>query len=245
MNVKVPTWAGLAPALLVVSMLGCGGGGSSPAKTPMGDNPYQAEQVFILTRTFQDQMGTGSLVPSGGGHLTAEGYAFAEGEGLSLSNPLGGGRVTTYSMEFVFKFETVSGYRRVMDQSGLLKDTGLYLLQGQLDYFGLLSGATPMVPPAASAGTIPTIPAGAWAHVVITRDGATGHVVGYVNGTQVFDVDDSTDTVAVVDGSQAPLWFFKDDGSENSAGVVRTLRLYGKVLTANQVKVLAEGQLNP
>ena len=245
MKWKYPTWTGLVPVLIAMSVTGCGGGGSasaSPSFTPTADNPYGAQQVYILTKGYQDQSGGTALTPSGSGHLTAEGYAFAAGEGLELTNPLGGAARESYSMDVVFKFDAVDSYARVLDFSNLSADGGLYVLGGALVFYGVPGsggGGEPLQLPAAG----PITP-GTWTHIVITRLGTTGHILGYVNGDLVWDLDDSTEGVSKLPAGN-PLWIFKDDGGENSGGAARLVRLYGSPLSASQVKALANTQVNP
>jgi hypothetical protein len=102
-------------------------------------------------------------------------------------------------------------------------DTGLYALNGALEFYPVASGAGP------------GFGANGFVQVVLTRDGAR-NVRGYVNGVERFSFVDSGNDAAL-DGGNV-LRFFRDDGSEASAGVLARLRVFDVALGAAQVAAL-------
>lgn len=66
--------------------------------------------------------------------------------------------------------------------------------------------------------------------IVITRSGGSKQVTAYADGAQKVTFTDSTDTM-ITSGPGGILHFFKDDGGENSDGVVEHIRTWNTVLT--------------
>jgi Concanavalin A-like lectin/glucanases superfamily len=155
------------------------------------------------------------------------GLAFAEGAGLSLAPATGPIDPRVYSIEVLFRFRHVSGWRKIVDFKGAESDSGLYALNGCLNFF-----------PVAVAGW-PTIAQGAFAHVVITRD-AMDQVVAYVDGAAAVSFHDEHGR-GIIDAA-APLRFFVDDAvtnTEESSGMVSRIRLWERTLTGPEVARLA------
>lgn len=176
---------------------------------------------YALRGTLNDSQG-GPALASLGGQITALGYVFAANQGLTLSSAALS--ATSFSLEFSFRFDTTAGYRKIVDFHDRTSDGGLYQLNGALNFY-----------PIASAGQADFSP-GVDVHVVLTRDGATGIVVGYVNGQQRFTFQDST--AATITAPQNRLNFFVDDNAvsgEASGGTVNYLRVYNGALTAGEV----------
>jgi hypothetical protein len=154
--------------------------------------------------------------------------AFPLSSGVSM--PFGVIPTNSYSIAVQFRLENVDGFRRLVDFSTGTTDRGLYDLNGQLNYYPLVTGAT----------FPPPIEANRYAHVVLTRDAATSRVVGYVDGKEEIAFDDTAgDAVFLPD---TPVRFFKDDsviGGEESAGAVARLRVYDGALTAAEVAAIS------
>jgi len=151
---------------------------------------------------------------------------FPQGNGLSLSPTTGVIPSGTYTIVVLFRFDTVFGYRKIVDFKNGTSDNGLYNLDSNLRFYNVALGS----------GT--PIGAGVYVQVVLTRD-ASGNVVGYVNGTQYISFADGG-SLAVIDGSNT-LRFFKDDtlqGTENSAGAVARIRLFDTALSSSEVAAL-------
>jgi uncharacterized delta-60 repeat protein/uncharacterized repeat protein (TIGR01451 family) len=167
--------------------------------------------------------------------------AFPMGNGLSLSPTTGVVPNGTYSIVARFRFDTVSGFRRILDFKNATSDNGLYAESGNLRFF----------PYAGGSGT--PITANTYVQVALTRDSA-GTMVGYVNGVQQFSVSDAANQFGVISSANS-LRFFRDDGAEHSAGRVTRIRLFDAALTAAEVAnlepppppppPLAPGDLDP
>jgi hypothetical protein len=180
---------------------------------------------YALRGSLNDSLG-GPALTSLGGDITALGYIFAANQGLSLRSALP--TPANYSLEFSFKLDSTAGATKLIDFHNRADDTGLYQTDGRLNYF-----------PNATAGTVDFAP-GTDVHVVLTRDGATDVVTGYVNGKQSFSfVDTALDATHPNDR----LYFFADDrfkggASDASGGTVNYLRMFNGALTASEVNAL-------
>ena len=151
---------------------------------------------------------------------------FPTGNGLELSPTTGLFANAVYTVAAVVRLDTISGYRRILDFKNASSDTGLYNLNGNLDFYPVADGS------------LGPIAAGAYVQVALTR-AADGTVTGYVNGVQQFSFADSS-SLAVIDGSNV-LRFFKDDNvvqNENSSGAVARIRIWDGALSATQVAAL-------
>jgi hypothetical protein len=120
----------------------------------------------------------------------------------------------------LFSLAQTSGYRRIADFKNGTSDYGLYVLGGHLYFYP------------SGYGSAVSISDNTYVQVVVTRE-ANGVVTGYVNGTQQFQFTD-TGGIAII-GTNNTLRFFRDDGSEASAGSVTRIRIYNGALTATQV----------
>jgi hypothetical protein len=148
---------------------------------------------------------------------------FAADNGLSLAT---NGVITsdTYSLVILFRFETTSGYRKIADFKNGTQDIGLYNLSQKLRFY------------TDALGTNTVFQDNVYSQVVLTRNGTTKQVTGYVDGAQEFQFDDTSDN-AVIDAANT-LRFLLDDNltnSEESAGAVARIRVYDDVLTPSEV----------
>lgn len=155
--------------------------------------------------------------------------SFPEGNGLKLSPTTGVVSSDAYTIVVLFEFDSVSGYRRIVDFKNGTSDNGLYVHDGKLEFFPHASGAA--APLAANR----------YVQVVLTRNASSKEVVGYVDGVQQFSFTDSSND-AVIDANDN-LRFFKDNASggastEHSAGSVGRVRLYNGALTPSEVGAL-------
>lgn len=174
---------------------------------------------FQLNETLADSLPTGAVLVSHGGTVGATEYSFGEGQGLSLSDPDIDGE--TYSVEMRFRFDETSGFRRILEFKDLAADTGLYNLSGALNFFSEDTGADIVFTP------------DAYVTVLLTRDGTTKQVIGYVNGVEQISFVDTTD-LAVFDAADRIMQFFRDDNQisgEESAGAVDFIRIFDTVET--------------
>ena len=178
---------------------------------------------YDLSRSLADNLGGPALVAQGGS-ITASGYLFGLNQGLQLTSPaLSAG---TYSIELSFSFDTVGGYRKILDFQGLTPDSGFYVLNGQLNFYPIITAS------------VADFSAGKTTHVVLTRNDATGNVVGYVDGVQRFTFAD-TGSLALFSAPGKAMNFFIDDFAtgqgEASAGLARYLRIYNGDLSPSAV----------
>jgi hypothetical protein len=182
---------------------------------------------YRLDGSFADDLGGPSLAPAGG-TLGPTGYAFGPNQGLALSNALPGAANATYSVELVFRFDTLTGFRKIIDFQNRTSDDGFYTLGTALNFFPEATG-----------------PDGAFAvntdaRVVLTRNDVTDQVVGYVNGVPQFTFVD-TGNIAVFSTPTRLINFFIDDTvvtGEAAGGVVDLIRIYDTALTAAEVAAL-------
>ncbi|HEV8130970.1 MAG TPA: SBBP repeat-containing protein, partial [Acidobacteriota bacterium] len=153
---------------------------------------------------------------------------FAANNGLSVSPTGGVIPNNTYSVVVLFAFDVVSGFRRIVDFKNGASDTGLYNLDGNLNFYNVTGGSGA------------PISANVFVQTVLTRDAAK-KVTGYVNGVQQFSFTDSSD-LGLIDSNNV-LRFFQDNTSggttgEASAGSVARIRLYDSALSASEVAAL-------
>jgi hypothetical protein len=187
--------------------------------------PAQAAVIhqYELNGSFADTLGGPNLIPNGG-TLSVTSYDFGANQGLSLSNALPTN--DHYSILIDFTFSDVSGYRKVIDFSNLASDIGLYVLSQDLYFYPVVGGSGQPF-----ASNVPT-------QLVLTRDGTSDEVVGYVNGLSVFTFTDSGD-LAVFGDPNSTIQFFNDDyttsGGEASAGSVDRISIYDAPLSAVEV----------
>jgi uncharacterized delta-60 repeat protein len=200
----------------------------------------QIAHLYQLNNSFADDFGGPPLVPggqSGAGVLNASQYVFQPNQGLSVSGALT--NTGNYSLVIDLSFSSLTGYRKIVDFSNLTSDNGFYNLNAALNFYPVTSGLAGILQPDVLV------------RVVLTRDGATGLVSGYVNGLQQFTIDDSVNKRAVFTGPGGIIQFFNDDSPtsfrEASGGVVDQIAIYNGVLTPAQAAALggANGQARP
>jgi uncharacterized repeat protein (TIGR02543 family) len=151
-------------------------------------------------------------------------YRFPLGNGLFLQPTTNTIPSNVWSMVLLFRFDAVSGYRRVVDTKNPAGENGLYVTDGHLYFYP------------SGYGTPVSIAASNYVQVVITRD-ETNLVRGYVNGAPQFSFVDSSQ-IGVISGVPPRLRFFIDNAGENSGGAVARIRLYDHAFTPEQVPLL-------
>ncbi len=149
---------------------------------------------------------------------------FARRSGLALTGVDGIVDARGYTVELLFRFDRVDGYRKIIDFRNRVSDTGLYSLDGCLSFFDETTAPRP------------ALEAGRFVHVVLVRD-AAGTVVGYIDGVAQLSLHDRRE-LAVVDSGDT-LLFFGDDvethGRESSSGAVARIRVYDGPIGADTV----------
>jgi hypothetical protein len=147
------------------------------------------------------------------------------GTGLSVSGlPLNaGGAFANYSIGMRFQFSDVSSYRRLITFADV--DTGMYVTNGMFNFYddGENKGGS--------------ISADTFVDFVLTRNGTTNQVTGYVNGvsTPVLQMSDNSGHGRSPSGT---LQFFRDNtgGAEFSpAGRISLLRIWNGPLAAADI----------
>jgi hypothetical protein len=150
---------------------------------------------------------------------------FDRGSGLELT-PASAALGSEYTIELVFRFDRLDGYAKIIDFNNATEDSGLYSLDGRMDFFPITGGFSAAVEP------------DSYARVVLTRD-ATENVVAYVDGARQLSFRDTGD-IAVIDADDT-LRMFSDDtvtANEDSGGAVSRIRLYDGPLSASDVAAL-------
>jgi hypothetical protein len=184
---------------------------------------------YLFQGSLADSLGGPSLV-SLGGTVGPNAYTFGAEQGLSLSNALTGGEDATYSIYLNFEFDSLTGYRKILDFKDLASDNGLYNLNTDINYYNFSFSSAGVFTP------------GVFAQVVLTRDNTTGSVVGYVDGVPQISFTDTTSD-AVFNAANNIINFFQDDnvtgGRESSSGSVSEIRIYDTALSASQVAALS------
>lgn len=170
----------------------------------------------------------GSLVlESAGGTIGAGSYSFGANQGLALRNSLI--NPGEYTLEMIFRFNALNGYRKILDFNDRASDFGLYTFNGFLDFY---VGAT-----APSSAFSP----GEDVRLIVTRDGSSNLFSAYVNGVQQLSFVDSR-SLAVFSRPDRVIRFFKDDfvtgQTEATSGVVSFLRVYNDSLSVAEVGAL-------
>ena len=173
------------------------------------------------------EIGEGTIAFTDEGMIGRAVLSFAGGSGLSLSPTTGVIEGTEYTIEVLFRFDRLDGYRKIIDFKDGSDDDGLYVLDGCLNFY-----------PRRPRSSIP-MEQDSYVQVVLTRD-SSSRVVGYIDGIRQFAF---RDTAALAEIASETLRFFVDDsvtgGEEYSSGAVSQIRVYDRPLTANEVAALA------
>jgi Concanavalin A-like lectin/glucanases superfamily len=214
----------------------CSGDAPMPAIPEPADGVPAATADYYFQGSLESSLGTAPdlvEIESGSSVFTVDGRTgttvlrFAGGRGLALAPTTHVIRSSDYTIEVLFRFDLLAGYRKVIDFKNGSADDGLYVLDGCLTFFPKEQDA------------LTKIGSNAYVQVVLTRDPAD-RVVGYVNGVRQFAFDDRGG-IAKVSGSNT-LRFFVDDVTttgEWSSGAVSQIRVFDRSLTANEVALLA------
>jgi hypothetical protein len=177
---------------------------------------------YTFTTDLTDSAG-GPTLQSFGGTVSNGSYIFDANQGLLLTNASLSS--STYTLEALFTFDSVGGYTRIIDVKDRTSDTGLYARNGSLNFYNV-----------ASATEVDFV-AGQPIHVVLTREGASQTISGYVNGLLRFSFAD-TGGLGELTAANKGIYLFMDDlvvANEASAGSVDLLRVFNQSLNAAQV----------
>lgn len=199
----------------------------------------QPVAAYNLNNSFVDELGGPNIV-SNGGTLEPDGYSFGPNQGLRLSNVL---NADTYSVEMLFRVDDIVAngiVTKFIDFANMSNDAGWYAgnepasgQTGQLAFFSPTEGFF--------QGPTQVLENDVFANVIVTRDGSSDEVVGYVNGVERIRFADNSDE-AVFSEPDRLAQFFIDDvlsgQAEASAGFVDFIKIYDQPLTPSQAAAL-------
>ena len=215
-------------AALLAAALGVVGVSASTEAALTPDHFYE------LQGTLNDYYGGPALVKTnytgqtatGYGDFSGSGFAFGDSRGLSLATSALT-NTQTYSIVLDFRFNDTVGYQKVIDFKAA--DQGLYVVDSDLNLYNTVIAA----PATNNAFT-----ANVMHRLVLTRDGATDRVRGYVDGVLQFDGLDTFD----VSVATSRLLFFQDDSSGNTneaePGFVERIAIFNRALTQTEAQDL-------
>ncbi|MEA2264738.1 MAG: hypothetical protein QOE27_321 [Solirubrobacteraceae bacterium] len=225
----------LALALAALAGLGLGAPAAAGAATLTADYRFAGTYASSVA-------GAPALTPlgPGGNSFRTESVlgsrqqvlTFPEGNGVTLAPTAGVAPSDAYTVAVLARLADTSGYRRYVDFKNGTSDTGLYDLNGNLDFYDY------------GGGQLAPIKPDVYATVVLTRSPA-GQLVGYVDGLQQFSFDDSSSGLGVI-SPEGVLRFFRDNDtgsatSEHAAGAVARIRVWNGPLNPVEVAGLAAG----
>ena len=214
----------------------CSGDATIPAVPEPAQAVPAATADYYFQGSLESSLGTAPdlvEVEKGSSVFTVDGRTgvtvlrFVGGRGLALAPTTRVIRSSGYSIEVLFRFDLLAGYRKILDFKDGSSDDGLYVLDGCLTFFPK------------EQDVLTKIGSDSYVQVVLTR-GPADRVVGYVNGVRQFAFDDRGGLAKV--GGSNTLRFFVDDVTTNgewSSGAVSQIRLFDQALTANEVALLA------
>jgi gliding motility-associated-like protein len=154
---------------------------------------------------------------------TFDTYCFSEGEGFAYPNT---GITDEYTINMFFKFNSLSGYSRLIDFSNGTSDTGFYILNDCLNLY-----------PNGNIGTCPFFLPNIYYLLTFVRNATTNFISVYVNGTLFGSYSDTAGTYKLATNS-TPIIFFRDDvpvPCEDKPGCVKYISITPNVQTASQV----------
>ncbi|HEY1380579.1 MAG TPA: hypothetical protein VGF55_27505 [Gemmataceae bacterium] len=186
---------------------------------------------YQLNSSFTDNLGGPSMVGAGG-ILSPTGYTFRGGQLPDVAAVIS---PTDYSVELLVSL-TPAGERKPRDVIKNQTENADPVKSGGLPGAQAPTGITPGVP----------------TRLVLTRDGSTGAVTGYVDGSEAFTFLDSKD-LAMFDNPNGLsrtfqlLWDHTSGDAPLAAtvGSLEAVRLYDGALTADQVQSLSVGAPPP
>lgn len=168
--------------------------------------------------------GTQTITTSAGSCSVANVFCFSQNGGLSYANP---SYITNqYTIHLFFKFNTLSGYSRIIDFSNSTADAGIYLLNNCLNFY-----------PNGNIGTCPFFNPNVYYLFSFVRNGTTNVISTYVNGTLFGTYTDATNLYRPATNT-TPIIFFRDDNvvqCEAKPGCIKYLSITSGTSTAAQV----------
>jgi hypothetical protein len=197
---------------------------SAPDAAVDADPRLQPLHQYSFAGSLADDNGRAPMTGAGGA-LTPDGYRFAANQGLRVRDVM---PPSAYTVDLLFSFEQLGGWRKILDFTSLVSDNGFYIYESHLQ-FVIVAGTSFADAPQLLAPNGLT-------QVTLTRD-EKNHVVGYVNRQPGFAFDDPGRAAAL--NSTEATFFIDDDattGREAAAGLVRRIRVYDRALTAAELQ---------
>jgi hypothetical protein len=212
--------AALGGSMVAAALFAASG---ASAATLTGDYQFQGTRASSAAGPALTDIGAGNAFRSetvmG---ATRQVLAFPQGNGLQMQ-PAGLGLLASpYSVVMTFRLGNVSGdgeYARILDGSEGGSDDGVYSHDGKIDYYA--SGDNESTSPVLANNVYATV-------AMVARGGLQGLNL-YVNGTHQASYEGYPGV------TNEDLRFFKDNGSEESAGAVSCIRVYDDALTPEEV----------
>lgn len=170
--------------------------------------------------------GTQTITTSAGFCSYSTAFCFNDGAGLSYPN---NSITSQYTINLFCKFNTLSGYTRIIDFSNGASDNGIYLLNNCLNLF-----------PNGTIGPCPFFNPNLYYLFTFVRDGATNTISVYVNGTFFSSYVDATNMYRPATIT-TPIIFFRDDAAvpcEAAPGCIRYASVSSGTLSAAQVNTV-------
>lgn len=163
------------------------------------------------------------------GNVKRKVYRFQKNSGLNYN--ISNSRLKlygSYSIELYFKFDALDSWKRVIDFKNRTTDNGVYIFNGKLNFYKIItSDISPVVP-------------NEYTHYIITYDAATRMVNMYADGVcKITFFDEYGDARA----DSGELHFFYDDlvvKNEASSGTVAFVKLFDYTLTPEKAKYCYE-----
>jgi hypothetical protein len=192
---------------------------SLPASVAAQSGTPTPTHVYRVDGSLADERGGPSLVALGG-TVGPTSYTFGVGQGLTLTGAL---NPRVYSLELMFRYQTVSGSRQVVDFTDVQDSRGLRISDARVHLNG-----TDVDAPVVFQANQPT-------HFVIARD-ANDVFTAYVNGVVARSfVDNVGAGVFSAPGQLAALFTNNPVFGPSSAGELFWARTYDVALTREQV----------
>lgn len=184
---------------------------------------WAQDHIYNLNGTYADANGGPSLAAIGG-TLGPNGFSFGFNEGLSLTGVFG----SEYTVAMRFRFDDVTGYRRIIDFQNRTSDNGPYVLDGAANFYNIATG--------------PTAPyvANQMGLTILTRT-QTGLFTAYFGGALQYQFSDNASD-ALPSGNTVN--FFQDDlafANEASAGFVDYIGTWDRALSGREVAAFVPG----
>ncbi len=155
--------------------------------------------LFEFDNNLNDSLSS-TVLTDNGGTINSDSYSFGANQGVFLDTALS--LADNYSIGIQFSFESVSGWKKIVDFKDRIPDTGQYILSSKIYFFD---------PTIAGTGIVQ---ADEFINVVFTRSSLDNVYTAYLNGSSTPEysfVDSSSKAIAFDNSGFAQFAFFMDD----------------------------------